>query len=346
MNHFKQFVSDRYKDNLTGLYQREVIVRYVERLIEEGVPFSYGIIDVDNFKQINDTYGHHVGDIVLQDVAKQLVGDMDDNGVIGRFGGDEFIVVFEGLTDYDAQWQKCYNILTNVDPVRYDEKEDGIIITYTMGMAKYPFDAKTANDIFELADKALYRGKMKGRNCFIIYLESKHKNIDLRSLREKTRSQMYLHLKLHEIISGQGDKATRIKNAIDFVGSELVIDQLMIQNGGAITALYVNPISAKKNALVVDETLLKELTSENGGFFWENALYMSAKKDDLLHKTYEDYGIYSTVVVEIKAFNKSYGYLRADMILKGASRIWQERDLSVLIDLAYKIAFVEYIGEK
>ena len=346
MNHFHEFVNETRNDNLTGLYQREVIVEYVERLVEEGIPFSYGIIDVDNFKQINDTYGHHVGDIVLQEIAKQLSATVGDTGVIGRYGGDEFIMVFEGLTEYEEQWQKCNKLLTGVKPVRYDKNEESIIITYTMGMSKYPFDATTVNDIFELADKALYRGKIKGRNCFIIYLEYKHKNIDLKSIRDKLCSQMYLHLKLHEILSKQGDKDERIKEAVDFVGSELMPDQLMIQKDGKITALYVNPISVKKQPLIVDEKLLKEETSENSGFFWENALYMSAKKDDALHKALADYGIYSSVIVEIAVFNRSYGYLRADMILKGASRIWQERDLSVLIDLAHKIAFIEYINEK
>ena len=345
MNHFHEFVNETKNDNLTGLFQREVIVEYVERLAEEGVPFSYGIIDVDNFKLINDTYGHHVGDIVLQDIAKQLRDAVGDTGVIGRYGGYEFILVFENLTEYDDQWECCSMLLHAIQPVYYTETES-IMITCTMGMAKYPFDAKTVNDLFELADKALYRGKLKGRNCFIIYLESKHKNIDLKSIRDKLCSQMYLHMKLHEIISEQGDKDARIKKAVDFVGSELMPDQLMIQKGGEITALYVNPISVKKQPLIVDEKLLKEETSENGGFFWENALYMSAKKDDGLHKALGDYGIYSSVIVEISVFGRSYGYLRADMILKGASRIWQEKDLSVLIDLANKIAFIEYINEK
>ena len=345
MSHFKTFVTETKTDNLTGLYQREVIVDYVESLVEHNIPFSYGIIDVDNFKLINDTYGHHVGDVVLRAIAQQLYECMGDVGVIGRYGGDEFIMVFEGLTEYDDQWNTCSKLLHSMRPIFYSDNES-ILVTYTMGMAKFPFDAQNANDIFELSDKALYRGKMKGRNCFIIYLEAKHKNIDLKSIRDKLCSQMFLHLKLQTILAAEGDKSANIKAAMEFVGSQLMTDQLILQRGGKAEFLYVNPISAVKEPVMIDERLLKDATAENMGFFWENSLEMSARSDDELHKTLMDYGVYSTVIVDISAFGRSYGYLRADMILKGASRIWQERDLSVLIDLSHKIALIEYINDK
>lgn len=74
-------------DDLTGVYERQVIVSYMEYLISNSIPFSFSILDVDNFKFVNDNYGHLIGDEVLKMVASTLKNVVADYGIIGRYGG-------------------------------------------------------------------------------------------------------------------------------------------------------------------------------------------------------------------------------------------------------------------
>ena len=80
-------------DELTKVFKRDVIVSYVEKLISENIPFDISILDVDNFKYVNDGYGHLVGDKALIEIAKRIEELLGDQGVVGRYGGDEFIMV-------------------------------------------------------------------------------------------------------------------------------------------------------------------------------------------------------------------------------------------------------------
>ena len=91
-------------DNLTKLYNRDVIIEYVNSLIGKNIPFSLALVDIDNFKYVNDTFGHIVGDEIIKAVAATLRNTLADNGIVGRFGGDEFIIVLPEIVEYDAVW--------------------------------------------------------------------------------------------------------------------------------------------------------------------------------------------------------------------------------------------------
>ena len=80
-------------DQLTGLISRGHILWFAQWLIEQKIPFSFAMLDLDNFKFINDTYGHHVGDQVLVHVADDLAAYLAGFGLAGRFGGDEFLII-------------------------------------------------------------------------------------------------------------------------------------------------------------------------------------------------------------------------------------------------------------
>ena len=80
-------------DQLTGLLSRGHILWFAKWLIDHQVPFSFAMMDLDNFKFINDTYGHHIGDQVLTHVADDLAAALDGIGLAGRFGGDEMLIV-------------------------------------------------------------------------------------------------------------------------------------------------------------------------------------------------------------------------------------------------------------
>ena len=185
-NIIKRYGMNNFLDPLTKTIMRGHIMNYIELLIKDKTPFSMIILDIDNFKQINDNYGHHIGDLVLEETAKNIIDIVGDNGLVGRYGGDEFIIVDFKHNDYDSMHEyltQFYDGATQ-GPFRKIVIVDQLhlLITGTIGTANYPNNATDYDDLFNKADKALYRGKMKGRNCFIIYVHEKHKDIDISKL--------------------------------------------------------------------------------------------------------------------------------------------------------------------
>ena len=147
----------------------------IKKINEDKTPCSLMIIDVDKFKECNDTYGHIFGDRVLLAVSTCIQDAIKGAGMAGRIGGDEFLVILDRTSEDDIrnvtrnirtgiQWS-----ITNVEP--------GSIVTCSMGIAKFPEQAKSYDELFELADKCLYIAKYRGRNCYIIYKPEIHDKI-------------------------------------------------------------------------------------------------------------------------------------------------------------------------
>ena len=179
----KETGPDSLLDQLTGLISRGHILWFAQWLIEQRIPFSFAMLDLDNFKFINDTYGHHVGDQVLVHVAEDLAAYLAGFGLAGRFGGDEFLIINLRDVTYDANkafFIGMYDGKVLRKNIRLEECNP--FITGTIGCAIYPKDAADYNGLFELIDKTLYRGKSKGRNCHIIYVEEKHRDIVIRQI--------------------------------------------------------------------------------------------------------------------------------------------------------------------
>lgn len=171
-------------DSLTGLIARPFILRFIQALIAEGRPFAAAIVDLDNFKSINDNYGHRTGDEMLSRVAADLSRYVGECGVVGRYGGDEFLFVYFGRLDYDSVHAFLDAMFFDGDVFRRDRLIRGrtIFSTATVGCAVYPKDAGSFDELFALIDKLLYRGKSKGRNCFILYVPAKHDHLEIPSL--------------------------------------------------------------------------------------------------------------------------------------------------------------------
>ena len=137
-------------DELTSVYERKVIEDYAEELIKENRKFILALIDIDNFKYINDGYGHHFGDKVLMVVARALKSVIGNSGILGRYGGDEFIAVFEDISEYDDAWNLMYKVLSCPDQID-DESVKALGVTITIGMSRFDKDAKALGDLFDFA---------------------------------------------------------------------------------------------------------------------------------------------------------------------------------------------------
>lgn len=176
-------------DSLTGVVARAYILAFIKDLIAEKKPFTLGIIDLDNFKSFNDNYGHVTGDRVLTRIADDLVAFVGDRGLVGRYGGDEFLIVHFTGNDYNQIhdfYTKMYSSNRAVFRRHLLIGDQNLFITATVGSACYPEDAEDYDSLFSKIDKTLYRGKFKGRNCFIIYVEEKHGHLEIPKLARRS----------------------------------------------------------------------------------------------------------------------------------------------------------------
>lgn len=155
-----------YLDALTGLANRRFLQATIEARIAErgryGWPFGIIMMDVDHFKSVNDTYGHEVGDKVLQTVARTLRSATRSYDVVGRWGGEEFLAVVANATDDDlASVAERYRALVESSDVPLDGMSLRVTISAGAAVAQDTDDASSA---VERADRLLYMSKANGRN--------------------------------------------------------------------------------------------------------------------------------------------------------------------------------------
>jgi diguanylate cyclase (GGDEF)-like protein len=154
-------------DSLTGLHNRRYLQEYTEKIVA-GVRRrnkSIGLImcDLDYFKQVNDTYGHHTGDIVLKETARIIQQSVREADIVIRFGGEEFLAVLLDISDGESM-KIAEKIRSNIEQYKI-KLPDGIIRkTISLGVSEFPADTETLWSCIKFADVALYRAKDAGRN--------------------------------------------------------------------------------------------------------------------------------------------------------------------------------------
>lgn len=147
-------------DYLTRLNNRYYLDNFMPEL-DPNIAYSLLFVDMDNFKTINDNYGHEIGDLVLCETASRLNAVTDDQDVVARYSGDEFIIVTFNV-DHNRLTQLTKNALAKVNQP-YFIKDYQFILSASIGVASYPKDGKTSDEIIRYADLAMYESK-KARN--------------------------------------------------------------------------------------------------------------------------------------------------------------------------------------
>jgi len=165
------------RDVGTDLLNKRAITAYVQRMIESKNDSSVtiAIIDIDNFKIVNDQYGHMVGDVVIRDVAEVIKEAVEGRGIAGRIGGDEMFIAVENLNSMDEVRVVLRTIRNNVAWL-YNNDDTKPNITCSIGSATYPKDAGDFDTLFNIADKMMYLAKEKGKNRYIIYRSDLHED--------------------------------------------------------------------------------------------------------------------------------------------------------------------------
>jgi diguanylate cyclase (GGDEF)-like protein/PAS domain S-box-containing protein len=161
-----------HHDSLTGLANRTLFHDRLEQSIKKADRDSKKIalffIDLDHFKEINDSLGHNVGDEVLKIVSKKLEETIRHQDTLARLGGDEFTIIIEGINEVQDVTFLAKKILEELStPVVVDKHE--LYISSSIGISFYPDDGKSVADLLKYADSAMYKAKSEGRNNFQYY---------------------------------------------------------------------------------------------------------------------------------------------------------------------------------
>ena len=163
------------RDPLTGVFNRRFLAESLDKEVSkaerENIPVSIIMMDVDLFKDFNDTFGHKCGDIVLQDLANFLTENSRQGDIVCRYGGEEFVILMPNATLHDAYeraetWRRDYTARV----IHHGGKE--LSISFSAGVASFPMHGTSGESILYAADDALYRSKNEGRNKVSLYNRS------------------------------------------------------------------------------------------------------------------------------------------------------------------------------
>jgi diguanylate cyclase (GGDEF)-like protein len=165
-----------FTDYLTGLKTRGYFEQQLDlefkRSERRRQKFALLMIDIDHFKNLNDTFGHHTGDQVLRDVASILMRDMREVDTVARYGGEEFVMILPETTETGAVYV-AQRLRRAVEQARFFAGSPQSIqhLTISIGIAVFDTDAQFKRDLIEFADAALYAAKHGGRNRLVCYSE-------------------------------------------------------------------------------------------------------------------------------------------------------------------------------
>ncbi|MEB0215757.1 MULTISPECIES: EAL domain-containing protein [unclassified Undibacterium] len=190
----RQLVHLAYHDPLTGLGNRYLLDQRLalelERARQSGSWLAVLFIDLDGFKAINDTMGHHVGDRLIQEAAKRIVGQIRRNDEAIRLGGDEFVVLITDLGQAAEADMVAEKILkTLLEPQQIEELQ--FKIGASIGVAKFPGDGNTLGELLSAADSAMYEAKRRGKGRICYYSND---------LTENVRTRLNIEQSLHRAL--------------------------------------------------------------------------------------------------------------------------------------------------
>ncbi|MFC4557953.1 putative bifunctional diguanylate cyclase/phosphodiesterase [Virgibacillus kekensis] len=171
-----------YRDSLTDLPNRNWFQNYLQTALEKHSTLAVMFIDFDNFKRINDTFGHRAGDFLLRQIANRLQSCLREGDIVSRLGGDEFLVLVE-----NAEVNEVIEIAERIiremnDPYTVEGTE--ILATPSIGISLAPESGNDAESLIEMADFAMYLAKKRGKNNYQFYNDELNKQMKRRTLLE------------------------------------------------------------------------------------------------------------------------------------------------------------------
>ncbi len=319
---------DEIVDYLTGILNRSYSIQFVRSLIEEKIPFTFTIIDLDNFKFINDSFGHSAGDKVLATVAKGLAEFTDGFGLAGRFGGDELLLIDLKNITMEQKSHFFNNLFGNSNALRKEVyfENGAAFVTGTAGCASFPDDADDFSELFSLIDKMLYLGKSGGRNCFTIYEEEKHKDIEIHKIANNGIFTNMQKLKLD--LQNENNFESKLLKSLPVLTDVLQIrDLYYVLPDGKMRAVLNKNFEADASDL--PEVMQNDL-------FSESTLNLIKNHSPKFYKSLTENRFETVLISRIRKDDETKGYLVC--AVNRSLRIWQENECAILFYLSELLA--------
>lgn len=207
------------RDYLTKLPNRRYLMAQLGRLSdaahrEQGQRFAVGILDLDDFKRVNDTYGHQEGDQFLKILATKLQNVLRDDDILVRLGGDEFAVILHNIAQERDALAACQRLLNSARALVELSNQNAIQVTASLGLAIWPDDGTEPDSLLRHADQAMYAAKQSGKNLLLRYQPDMEAQAQTRQnaydLLEQALGQQWLSLHYQPILCISGADAGRI----------------------------------------------------------------------------------------------------------------------------------------
>lgn len=324
-------------DSLTGLVSRRYMVAFIQHLVQTEVPFTLAMLDLDNFKFINDTYGHKTGDGVLAGMAGDLRRYLGDCGIAGRYGGDEFLIVNFRDLDYDDIKNFFIGLYSNFNVLRKNIMLEDCepFVTGTIGCAVYPKDAQDYATLFSLIDKTLYRGKTKGRNCYIIYVEEKHKDITMQEL--AGRGMYTIFHELSHRFDSRSALSDKLKAMLDILNDDMRISDLYYAgHDGHLRSISTGDSLGEVTAL---DRLLED------DIYTTNEIGRIEACSPSMYALCRGREFETVLIIRIGIQAQTFGYLVCAEPKN--RRIWQDDEYAIMFFVARMLAvYMQASGEK
>ncbi len=239
----KELVKVAFYDELTNLPNRKNMILITEAYIKSGSDFALIVLNVDNFKSINDTLGHVVGDKLLEEIAKRLRNNIDKDDILGKLSGDEFVIL-KTSGAHKASVEKFVKQLVELKKVSYYIDNYDIRLTCSAGIAMFPNDADNLDEIILAVDSALYNAKSKGKNQISFYDEdlknSLVENLRIEAAVTKALEREEIYLAYQPIVSCEEGSVKSLEALARWNSNEL---------GNVSPAVFI-PIAEKTGAIV------------------------------------------------------------------------------------------------
>ncbi len=334
-------LNDTDKDVTTGLLSKRVVLEYTENLLKRKPKYNVNlcVIDVDNFKQVNDTLGHMFGDEVLARVADILKDAVAGKGVVGRIGGDEMFVVLEGVNNLSDLRGILRTIRNNVEWA-YKERKDVPPITCSIGVSTYPADGYIYDDLFKIADKMLYLAKQKGKNRYIVYAPEVHgdvlsegENVSVMNSASRRQDKEELVLKMLEYVARQTNRPFDM--LLKDIGEAFGLEEVRLSYGNEKKVLLESKWSMD-GEVRLDRTFSECIHEENFVHLYRgnNAMAVIDKPEPIellcpkMYKYMVSRGIRTALVYKMDC-KQHEGYI-AYCKMSDMSRKWSDSDLTNL----------------
>ncbi len=353
MRHSQQILDKAERDPLTKMLNKETGRKRIEFRLNQESKNKTGtllIIDLDNFKEINDRYGHMFGDAVLVNIAEEILSMFREGDVISRIGGDEFLVFMPDMTNRELVEERCTELLETI-PALYPKQFSDCKLSCSIGIAVAPTDGVTYAELFRRADSALYQAKTRGKGIYAFYTASLESPTYISNVSKRIDSDEQLGMADNSLIEyifqrlyDTSDIEKTVDSVLEILGKQMNVSRVYIFENNADNTMCSNTFEWCNEGVPSEKDNLQNIEyataipnyednfNERGIFYCADITTLPDHLRDIL----EPQGIRSLLHCAIYDGNVFRGYVGIDDCTQ--TRMWTKEQINQLTFLSQLVS--------